>query len=833
MLSDVVHAARRLRRTPAFTAFAVVTLSLAIWIVAGVYSLLRSGMRTDLGLRDASSLVIISKRSPMTGALYPVDLSWLDYQDLRAQSHAFEATAGWASFTNALVTGGTSEIAMGELVSGDYFSTIGLQAERGRLIEPSDDDPAAPPVAVLSASVWRRRLAHDTQVIGSSIRLAGHPFHVIGVVAESYRGLQPHPGFGSPDVWIPLAQAPAVAPSWARQDRGNRNHRWIRMVGRLPRGDSVSKAESQIRIVGDRIDQAEPLPGLPVGGGNYSKPKRDWRASILNEPLDFAQSGDVMRAVLLLPALVLIVACTNLGNLALSRGVSRRNEFALRLAIGASRWQLVRSQLIEYAIVAGLGTVGALVVADRLVTLVASTVGAVFGDVPQYRIDPHLDGVTVLIVFLAALLCLLVAGLVPALQLTRRREAKMVVADQVGGTSPRWRGRSNLIALQMGVSVALLLVAALCVRQLPKLVLSTRAGTSLDRVALVSVPFAIQSASEPTVRKTVDDLLEAARVLPGAVVSAAASDRRFAEIMDVSPEGSTFGSGVAAHTARALSVTPAFFRTVGLSLVAGRGFEDGDTVGSPVVVILNESQARTLFGTANAVGHELQLRAAANSVTRAVVVGIAADIHNTRGTRDDIDDVLYLPFAQRFENNQSIEILTRAIDGADPRPLAVSVRSALRRINPDIAVAFVGRADTVDVGPAVVLRYFTVGFGSLAFLALAFAVSGLYGVLDHVVARRTRELGVRAALGADPERLIRLIVRDGSRPVLEGIILGFGMAAGARLGMQPWFTEPVTAIDPVALVIALIPLIVAAGLACYLPARRAARVDPNVALRHL
>ena len=214
-------------------------------------------------------------------------------------------------------------------------------------------------------------------------------------------------------------------------------------------------------------------------------------------------------------------------------------------------------------------------------------------------------------------------------------------------------------------------------------------------------------------------------------------------------------------------------------------------------------------------------------------MGVAADTRAGSTTRDDVETTVYVPWVQRFEDIVPVEIQARAADGMDPAALARIMRDTLRRVNPEVAVAFVGSADVVDVGPRVVMRYFVFAFGTLAFLALGFAMSGLYGVLTHVVGRRTRELGVRAALGADPARIVRLVLKDGSRPVLEGILLGFGLAAGARLGMQPWFTEPITAVDPVALVIAIIPLVVAAGIACYIPARRAARVDPNVALRHL
>lgn len=835
---DLTFALRRLRRTPLFTTFAVVTLALAIGIVTAVYSLLRTGLQTDLALDHADRLVLVAKPSSMTGGSFPTQVSWPDYQDVIAQGRSFEAVAAWATFMNAVVARGTSEFVTGELVSGGYFSTVGLRPLRGRLIDATDDQPGAAPVAVLSASAWRSRMGRDPGAIGSTVRIGGHPFEVIGVAPASFRGLQPRGGFGQPDVWVPLSTAPTLASRWSRQDPNRRDQPWLTVVGRLTSGRAKADANAELKLIGDRIDAVSPLPDLPLSAGGSVPQKRGWTAFGADDGVSITEARDVFRVVLLLPALVLIVACTNLGNFALSRGLARQNEFGVRLAIGASRWQLIRGQLVEYGVVAALSGIGALLVAGGLLTLVARTIRNMFGDMPQYRIDARIDGAVILAVGVAALLSLIVAGLIPALQLTRRSLRQSMAADQATPLQ-RWRGRSNLIALQVGVSVALLLVAALCVRQLPKLGRQWQSGMALDRVAVVNVPFINQTMPEPAVRRTIDGLLGQLQRLAQVTSAAASSDRRFTELVDVAAEGRAMAApGTNGPTSRELSVSPAYFQTIGLPLVAGRPFDDRDVAGTERVAILNETQARSLFGTANVIGRHVSIairawRDAHAEIAALTVVGVAADTRSTRTTRENIEATVYVPFAQRFEESVPIEITARAAEGVDPAALARLTRDTLRRVNPEVAVAFVGRADAADMGPRVVLQYFTVAFGSLAFLALAFTMSGLYGVLAHVVAKRTRELGVRAALGADPRRLIRLVLKDGSRPVVEGIVIGFGLAAGARLGMQPWFTDPVTAVDPVALVTALVPLLLAAAVACYLPARRAARVDPNVALRHL
>ena len=359
------------------------------------------------------------------------------------------------------------------------------------------------------------------------------------------------------------------------------------------------------------------------------------------------------------------------------------------------------------------------------------------------------------------------------------------------------------------------------------------------------MPFSLQQDDELTTRAKIDRVLETVRATPGVEAVAVTS-----VIDGLSVSGGLVGVTVTSIdkpfvpqaneglSAQSAVATPRLFEVLGRTIRYGRGFNDRDDAASAPVVIVDESLARKLTGVADAVGREIFLKRRISragvlmreaEVERVTIAGVLADVPSNRG-RDD--DVLYLPFAQQFDAN--VSILARG-DSADVTPVTAALRSAIREADPDVAIGYAGRADVVmRFGPAVILGLLTIGALALATVALVLSMAGLYGVLSHVVARRTRELGVRMALGAGTDRIVRLIMRDGLRPVLEGAFIGLGSAAMIRLWLQPYFSSmTVTAIDPLAFVIGLGPLVVAAAIACYVPARRAAKVDPNVALREL
>lgn len=831
MSNDLRQAFRRLRRAPLFTAFAIATLAVAIGITTAVYSILRAGLQPETGVVNGDRFVMLGDAG-LRASKGATPISWPDMVDIAGHVSSVRELALWIPFRSALFARESSEIIKGEAVSGAYFGGVGIAPLRGRLIDDSDDRPDAVPVAVISAAAWQARFGGLPGAIGESIKVGGRPFQIIGIAPASFRGISRQSGFGRTDVWVPLSSSGSgiiIGPFWDRA-RASRSFPLVSIGGRLKDGQSAETATSEFQLLARRIDEVTPLPERNSGG---NKPVRRWVAVTAAERVDLTDVKDTARAMLLIPALVLLVACTNVANFALSRGMARQHELTVRKAIGASRWQLMRGQLTEYGLVTIAAAGGGIGIAAALLHWVAATVASLSGGAPEFRLETRIDAGILGAVGVSAVLAFLVAALLPAMRLTGKSLRQHLSSDQAAGAVSRWRGRSNLIALQISVSVALLLVTALCIRQLPK-AHRTPSGLATDRLALVQIPFAEQAANGARARLTINRLMDDVRGRPGVASITASTSRRSGDHVELASDSRPFpprrGSG---PTARITSVAPDYFSSVGLSLVAGRPIDARDAAGGSAVVVIDESTARTLFGTADAVDRTIQVRdyGVSDRPDRLfTIVGVARDVLSPRS---EVEHAFYVPLTQRFEERSAIDLLARVAPGADPERLAIEMRQSLRAIDPEIAVTQVGRADTFEFGPEIALQYFSLVFGGLAAIALGFAASGLYGVLSHVVAGRTRELGVRAALGADRRRLIRLIMRDGLRPVVEGIVIGFGLAAGARVGMQPWFEEPVTAVDPVALVIAVIPLFAAAGLACYLPARRAARVDPNVALRHL
>src|SRR6185503_17240972 len=592
-----------------------------------------------------------------------------------------------------------------------------------------------------------------------------------------FHGLEPPRGFARPEIWLPLSSSSMVSQRYARQDRARRDHAWLSTAGRLAQASTVEVAGRQLQQLSAGLDASEPLPALRFAGGATTPQSRHWQARAVNQPIDFTEEKSIFRIVLLLPTLVLLVACSNLANFALSRGFARRNELAVRQALGASRWQLVRGFVVEYGLLSVAGAGGGLVVADRLLALITGTVQRTAGSMPQFRIDARIDTAVLAAVGGLALLSIVVAGLLPAMRLTRGLRSA-IDTDHPSSSLPRWRGRGNLIALQVSVSVALLLVSALCVRQLPKLKVAAASGMALDRVAVVTVPQFGQLMRDEDHRRIAGEVVHRMSAVPGVESASYARTRQYTEIAGIGVDGATLEGKVTQLSTRVVPVAPGYFQTVGISINAGRPIGAGDVSGSEPVVVLNASLARILFGSADAVGRRIVLGNDAGAAFRkeppvitVTVVGVASDTYERDGSAQE---AAYVPITQR--PSDVTELLARARNEVEPGDLAFQMREVLRRIDPDIAVSFVGRADAADFGPRVMLKVFVLWFGSLAVLALGFAMSGLYGVLSHVVGLRTRELGLRAALGADQPRLIRLVLKDGARPVLEGIVIGFGIA---------------------------------------------------------
>jgi putative ABC transport system permease protein len=825
MTRDLRVALRRLRKAPAFTAFAVVTLAAGIGIATAAYSFIYGVARLDPGVRDRASLVEVSQGR--RAVVYESRFSWPEVTDVAAVQTVFSELGAWTDFSAALADAAGSHIAAGQAVSGNLFNLLGVNAAPGRVIQPRDDRADAPGVVVLSDTTWRKQFRADPRVIGTSVRMAGRVFEVVGVAPPAFRGLAIRGGAIS--VWAPLATAPLPSggSTAGRLDIGDRERRVLTILGRLKPARTIDDAKADARLVAIRLDTTEPMSTIR-GDARVVTARRAFDNSRL---LSSLKTGALF--ILSLPALVLLVACTNLANLVLSRGVSRRHEFAVRRALGGSRWRMVREQLVEGAIVAVAGGAAGVLAANRLLAYASAIADDVLGGLPEMQIEPRLEPAVFIAAGGLALLALLVSSLLPALQLTRIGDRQTLSADTGIGVVPRWRGRSNLIAIQVTVSVALFLLTALGVTVLTfDTTRDARAG--LDRIAVVSVPFSRQQVDEARVRRTLDRLIEQTRAVPGVaaveIATLPAAGSRSHESAYLASTLRPFGpNGTSAQYAWVVASTPGIFRLLGTTVRAGRAFDDRDGPGAPPVAVINRKLALTMFGTRDAAGRDLLVRTMASDATTTSVrvVGVVEDTANSDGR---VTDELYVPYAQHF----GPDVVILAKGETDVAGLITMMRTTLHQIDPDVAVGYSGRADVALAGFGYrILSLVTGASASLAVIALVLSMTGLYGVLSHVVSRRTRELGLRMALGADEGRIMRLILKDGFRPILEGLVIGLCVAAILRLLLQPSFDKTITAFDPIAFAFAAGPLLLAGAVACYLPARRAARVQPNVALRDL
>jgi predicted permease len=821
-------ALRRLAQAPGFTAFSIATLALGIGVTSAIYSALLGLTQRAVGVRNPDGIVTVRQLTATDATRSGpamTDFSGPEYVELRDGQSAFSDLAAVTRFGTSLSADGRAELVRGEAVSGNFFQTLGVRPALGRLLQPADDRPDAPPVLVLADATWRRQFNRDPAIVGRSVRLGGRPFAIVGVTPRGFNGAESD--WSSERVWAPLAVAPAGRGREFRLDLTSREARDLKVVGRLAAGVTPDAAAARIQPLVRQMDRLAPRDRSP-----QYRPPHPLVASAFDPPGSRASASDSLLITLALPALVLLVACTNLANLALSRNASRRHEFAVRRALGASRWRVVGEQLVEGAIVsiAG-GLAGCFVAAELLAYLGRLTQDLRGTQLSAVSIAPAMDASVFVAAAGFALLAFLIASLSPAVQLTRTSDRTMLSSDTGAGVAPRWRGRSNLIALQVWVSVCLFLLTALGVRMILDEHRVGRSAALEGDVVQVDLPFDAQKRDEAASRQIADRIVRDLQAR-SAIDGAALRTRTGGFNMMLTPTDRPFVPKInEGQHERLVLMSPDAFRLMGVSMRFGRRFDDRDHGGQAPAIVVNESLARALFGRVDAAGAMVLGRSfdlgAWTWVTKTYqIVGVSADTFS----RGRVDDVIYAPVTQHYFGGMSILARGRGLDLDETLTV---VRTAIRQADPDLAVGFAGRADPERWLQAAIARFMTSGAAAIAALTLILAMTGLYGVLSHVVSRRTRELGVRMALGADRGRIVALVLRNGFRPVLEGLVLGSISAIILNFMLQPLLTNPVAGFDPLLVALAAGPLLVAASLACYLPARRASRVEPNVALRDL
>ena len=811
---DVKYGLRGLRRNPGFTAAAVVTLGLGIGANAAIFSVVNGVLLRPLPVRDADRLTVLGAYRGSGGT--PGRLSRLDMEDYRAQTDAFEDVAGYAMDFGSLAADNRAERVWLTYVSGNYFGMLGLQPAAGRLIEPREGRvPNADPVLVLSHRYWQRRFNRDPNVVGKAVRLNGRPFTIVGVAPAGFRGAY---AFIDMDIFMPLgmmANTPGAGSSWSERADSN-----ICTLARLKPGVSLAQAQAAVEVVGRRLAAQYPETN------KTTRPVVFWETHARPDPASGPVLPLVASVFVGLVFLVLLVACVNVAGLLLTRGTVRVKELALRHALGAGRLRLVQQLVTESLLLAVLGGgVGLL-----LGTWISRMLSAIRlpNDLPVH-LDFAIDWRVLGYVAAAVLTTGFVAGLVPALKgsATGPSDALRDAGRAPGGSRGRHRLRDLLVVAQVAGSLVVLVVAGLFVRSL----------TSAHRLDLGFRPDGVMNFfmnpaeagyDETRTAAFYRDLIARVRALPGVESATLAHSMPlgyFDMSREIEKEGQRLARDERGLVAHFNGVDEAYQRTMGIPLRRGRWLTQADEDRSRPVVVVNETLATRLWPGEEALGKRIRFR---DGPDRALeVVGVAAD-----GKYNSIFEsprpFFYAPNTLEFRSLRVLHVRT----SGEPERLAPLVRNAVAALAPDVALFDVASMRAaVGGGNGFFLVRLAAQFAvALGLLGLALAVVGLYGVVACSAGQRTHEIGIRMALGAERRDVLGMIVRHGLWLVAAGGAAGLVAALGlARLVASLLFD--VKPHDPLTYAVVTGVLALAAMVACYLPARRATRVEPTTALR--
>ncbi|MDQ6886049.1 MAG: ABC transporter permease [Gemmatimonadota bacterium] len=793
---DLIFAVRQLRRARGFTTVALLTLMLGIGGTTTIFSIVDGVLLRPLPYADPSRLMKVYEGGQE-------GFSALDFLDLQRQAHSFAGTAAYGGATTNLTGDGEPERLRGRSVTANFFTLLGVRALRGRTFAPGEDQPGAPRVAVLNDDLWTRRFGADPSVVGRTITLNGEAVTVIGVLDPATRPA------GGAEIFVPLIFGPTQL---SPPQRGSHS---LGVVGRLAPGATVESAQVELGALAKRLSD------------QYQDTNAGMKLRLVSMHEDL--TGDVRLPLLVLlgaVALVLLIACTNVANLMLVRAAGRETEIAVRTALGAGRARLVRQLVSESVLLSAVGGALGMLLASWMVRWVRTSAP---GNIPL------LTGVTVdlrvmMVTALVAVATGVLFGLVPALYATTpdlSRSLRDGVRGSQGGNSGR--ARSALVVAELALSLMLLAGAGLLIRSFHQLAI-VDPGFRPERVMTFSMSLPASKYKEkkdtrPFTRELVDRLARLPGVQSAAVVFGLPMGET-SRISSLAIEGQARTAGTSPEAGMA-GVTDGFFATLGISALSGRLFTPDDKETSARVAVVNRAFARRYFGSQNPVGRFVRVDGLdddSGSVARQIV-GLVGDIH-TVGLADTPTGQMYLPLAQYPERYLVAVIRT----SGEPRTIVRSARAQVHAIDPELPT-FAERTMAERVGQTIAQpRFYMLLLVSFAAVALLLATVGIYGVMSYAVTQRARELGIRVALGARPADVLKLIVRQGAALTTAGVVIGL-LAALALSRLIGSLLFGVTATDVTTYVAVSGALTVVALAACMIPARRAAGVDPLVALR--
>ena len=801
---DLHFGLRMLRKSPGFSAVAILTLALGIGANTAIFSCINAWIIKPLPYPQSDRLMVFATHDKKNGWTGEHVTSTADFFDFQKQNTSFEQTVAWTNAGLSLTGDGRPELVDGGRVTWNFFDTLGAKPILGRTFTSDDDRSGAPHVVILSEGLWQGRYAGDPKIIGHNITIGGEAYTVVGVLPGRFQ----FPLMGIANLWTPLALTD--------KERANRAGSWLPAFGRLKPGVTQEQAEAEASVFFSGLEKQ-----FPQTNANLT-----WLVNSMTWDIRRKEGGPELAICFVMVGLVLLIACANVANLMLARATSRAREFAVRGALGATEERLAGQLLTESLLLFLLGGVGGTLFGFWGMKLIESWIpGRIRGYMINYG-HVELDYVTLAFTLGIALVCGLVFGLAPAFQ-SARLDVNQTLKEASGQASGSQRGarlRRIFVASEIALAVVVLISATLVVKSF---IISVRTGPGYNPENVLTAQLALPRTkyiNDSQKRNFGEDVLARLRALPGLASAGAASNVPFGgfgqgvEVEAVgrpAQPGERTGAGFAA-------ASPDYFSTMQIALVKGRLFNSADSQGSSPVVIITQSFAREFWPNEDPIGRQIRF---GEQQTVATIVGVVGDI-----MRDHLRErggwLMFVPLAQ-FPSS-TLAFVVRS--SADPTTMATAIRDAIWSVDHDQPISMAPLETliaVVDAGYRLITKLM-IFFGALA---MFLGTIGIYGVMAHLVSQRIHEIGIRMALGASPVQVLRMVIGSGLQLAVVGVAVGSVVALGATRSLTTLLYQ-VAPNDPLTF-FAVPILFVAVGLAaCYLPARRAMRVDPIVALRY-
>jgi len=818
VVQDIRYGIRSLLKNPGFTAVAVLALALGIGANSTIFSLANSVFLRPLPVPQSNRLVwLFTDRES--------NVSYPDYVDYGHQTDVFSSVLAYNWVALNLGSGGEADRVAGALVSANYFDVLNVKVERGRSFLPAEEQtPGAAPVAVISQTLWQHYFSSDPSVIGKTVVLNGQQFTIIGLAPTGFVGTEE--AFPR-DIWVPLAMQEQLRPAGAGPRGGqnpfkDRNARSLTVMARLNPDVSLRQAQSRMEYLAGQLAQAHPATNAnrqitvyPAGNGRPA-----FRAQLL--PVTWILLATV--------GLVLLIACANVANLLLARSTARRKEIAIRLALGASRGRIVRQLMTETVLLATLGGGAGFVLSFWTTSLLM----ALKPSVPlPININVRADWRVLAFTFLFSLVAGIIFGLVPALQASKP-DVVPVLKDEASAFGHRhtlFSLRNLLVIAQVAMSLVVLVAAGLFLRSLRN-AQAINPGFDAPQVLAMSLATGAQGYDETKSRLFYQQLIKRVQGLPGVKAASVAQSAPLSFLYSpffASPtivEGHEPPAGTNPPIIGNNTVGPDYFQVLGIPLLRGRDFSAEMREGTPDVAIINETMARRFFANEEPLGRHLRVTRRGGQPVSCEIIGVVRD---SKYLSLGEDPAPFVFFSSLQNPSPMMTVLVRA-DG-NPKNLIAAVRHELQVLDPNLPpFNVITLADNIDISlfPA---RFGALLLGGFGLLALVLATVGIYGVMSYSVGQRTKEIGIRMALGAQVSSVLRLVVGQGMLLVSIGVAVGL-VAAFALTRVVKSLLYGVSTTDRATFAVIALLLTIVALLACYLPARRAAKVDPLVALRY-